>query len=547
MKQWNQQAFLVAALAVVGGLSSVAGCEAIQGLQRATVDTTGQGGTGTGASGGTSSGGTGGTGATGGATGCQPGTTAACYTGPDGTKDKGVCKAGTKACKSDGSGYEDTCVGEVLPKAETCASTDDDDCDGNECAQWAAIFGDGAEKKPLDVGLDSAGNAYVLGAFKGALPVVNPALVSAGENDLFLVKLDPKGKVVWAKQFGDVADQSHGRLAVDMAGHVLLTATFDGTVDFGKGALGPGGTALVKLDSDGTVRWSHFFSAKLYGYVALNQDGDALFGTSFFGAVDFGKGTLDAGGGNFTDVALVKLSSASGTTTGTKQFGYPSQYEEADGIAIDGGGNIVLAGDYSESINLGGGDLKKASGNFTELFVGRFDKNGTYSTAGTYPDLNTAIPMAIDSLGNVLAGDVVDIGQAGVGSSLSKIDNMVKKVWVKGFPSDGSTNLNSIAVDLVSNNIAVALVVDAANDLGNGKPIQPIGTQDILLAKLDPTSKLLWQRRFGAAGASQDFPVIAAGPNGDIVMAAQVSGTINVGTGPLQTKGKDLLIARFAP
>ncbi|HEY4121555.1 MAG TPA: hypothetical protein VGM56_27005, partial [Byssovorax sp.] len=33
---------------------------------------------------------------------CQPGTSAPCYDGPDGTLGRGICKGGTKTCGSDG-------------------------------------------------------------------------------------------------------------------------------------------------------------------------------------------------------------------------------------------------------------------------------------------------------------------------------------------------------------------------------------------------------------------------------------------------------------
>jgi hypothetical protein len=60
---------------------------------------------------------------------CVPGSQAECYSGPDGTKNIGHCKAGQKTCKDDGSGYGD-CTGEVLPAPETCATPFDDDCNG---------------------------------------------------------------------------------------------------------------------------------------------------------------------------------------------------------------------------------------------------------------------------------------------------------------------------------------------------------------------------------------------------------------------------------
>lgn len=60
---------------------------------------------------------------------CAPGSSAPCYTGPMGTMGIGVCKAGTAQCLADGTGYG-TCIGEILPSAETCNTPVDDDCNG---------------------------------------------------------------------------------------------------------------------------------------------------------------------------------------------------------------------------------------------------------------------------------------------------------------------------------------------------------------------------------------------------------------------------------
>ncbi|MEZ4298651.1 MAG: MopE-related protein, partial [Polyangiaceae bacterium] len=60
---------------------------------------------------------------------CTPGETAPCYTGPAGTEGVGACAAGVQTCDADGSGYGE-CANEVLPAPESCATPEDDNCDG---------------------------------------------------------------------------------------------------------------------------------------------------------------------------------------------------------------------------------------------------------------------------------------------------------------------------------------------------------------------------------------------------------------------------------
>src|SRR4051812_14104784 len=60
---------------------------------------------------------------------CQPEERPACYSGPAGTENVGACKAGYRKCNDDGEGFG-PCLYEITPTAETCATTEDDDCDG---------------------------------------------------------------------------------------------------------------------------------------------------------------------------------------------------------------------------------------------------------------------------------------------------------------------------------------------------------------------------------------------------------------------------------
>jgi len=59
---------------------------------------------------------------------CNPGDFVGCYTGPNGTKDVGLCKAGTRTCGVEAS--FGSCAGEVTPVSEVCGDNKDNDCNG---------------------------------------------------------------------------------------------------------------------------------------------------------------------------------------------------------------------------------------------------------------------------------------------------------------------------------------------------------------------------------------------------------------------------------
>ena len=61
---------------------------------------------------------------------CTPGEQIACYSGPEGSENKGICKGGLQTCNPQGTAYG-PCQGEVLPgPIDICANNLDDDCDG---------------------------------------------------------------------------------------------------------------------------------------------------------------------------------------------------------------------------------------------------------------------------------------------------------------------------------------------------------------------------------------------------------------------------------
>lgn len=60
---------------------------------------------------------------------CPPSAVVPCYSGPGGTLNVGICKAGAAQCDSQGLSLG-PCVGEVVPQPETCNTAVDDDCNG---------------------------------------------------------------------------------------------------------------------------------------------------------------------------------------------------------------------------------------------------------------------------------------------------------------------------------------------------------------------------------------------------------------------------------
>ena len=112
------------------------------------------------------------------------------------------------------------------------------------------------------VATDAAGNVFVVGFFSSdTINFGTNSLVNIGVlpnvPDIFIVKYDATGNVVWAKKTGGIfGDRGYG-IATDASGNVFVTGSYDSQIDFGSTVLNSGGSYncmfIVKYDTAGNV------------------------------------------------------------------------------------------------------------------------------------------------------------------------------------------------------------------------------------------------------------------------------------------------------
>jgi gliding motility-associated-like protein len=89
---------------------------------------------------------------------------------------------------------------------------------------------------------DASGNVYATGAFEGKVDFDPGAgeynLITAGDDDAFILKLDASGNFIWAGSMGYVnsGDDSGFSIHVDGTGKIYTAGVFRGTADFDPGS-----------------------------------------------------------------------------------------------------------------------------------------------------------------------------------------------------------------------------------------------------------------------------------------------------------------------
>lgn len=332
---------------------------------------------------------------------------------------------------------------------------------------WAKTLGDVGLDGGRSIVLDGDGNLIVIGDFQGTItPAPGAALVSSGDDDVYVIKYTQQGDVIWAKRFGEAGRDSVKEVSVDSLNNIYITmsriaADFSsaaviyrlnesGDIDWTRAipGLGPaaiaandtsvvvvGNYTMVTIDTttyvgkglsdilvinmsaqDGTTTW-----VKTYGgtesdiptNVKLDNSQNVVVSCSFSSDIDFGRGLLRSQNGS---VCLLKLSAADGSTLMSKQLGRGGTNNQARRIAVDRDNNIFVVGTFFGTAEYGCPTPLISQSNLTSAFLAKYTQAGTCLWAQAFGGPGASDPLGgnIGRSGSSVAvnnrGDVVITG-----------------------------------------------------------------------------------------------------------------------------------------
>ena len=165
---------------------------------------------------------------------------------------------------------------------------------------WAEHFGSTGLDQANDVKVDAGGNIHISGGFGGTIDFDNSAgvfnAIPAGQRDIFVLKLNPTGGLIWLKQAGSSSFSEAEAIALDVFGNVYTTGFFKFNVDFdpstSEAILDPtlADIFVWKLTSNGSFVWVE----QLGGIenesalaVEISSSNDLYIGGYFEDSIDF--------------------------------------------------------------------------------------------------------------------------------------------------------------------------------------------------------------------------------------------------------------------
>jgi len=338
---------------------------------------------------------------------------------------------------------------------------------------WEKTFG--------GIGWDSGSSVQVTGD-GGYIITGYTGSFGVHETDVYLVKTNSSGHMMWNKTFGSWGRESGSSVQVTGDGGYIITGY---TGSYGGGL----DVYLIKTDSNGNWMW-----AKNFG--GTNSEGGRSVQVTGDGGYIVAGGTSSFGAGG-TDVYLVKTDSG-GNLEWEKTFGGEgSDYGTSVQVTADGG--YIITG-YTTSSGAGGWDV----------YLVKTDSSGNLEWEKTFggivSDSGSSVQITDDG-GYIITGNTLSYGVAGeTDVYLIRTDSDGNLVWEKTFGGAGSDYGSTVQV-----------TADGGYILAGHTTSFGAGETDVYLVKTDSTGTLQWEKTFGGTLYEVGYSVQETSDGGYII------------------------------
>lgn len=261
---------------------------------------------------------------------------------------------------------------------------------------------------PRSIAVDNLSNSVSVGHFRGAVTfgknTNSQTLTSQGEYDIYIVKHDANGNLVWATQIGGAGDSETFDVEVDNAGNVAVLGYIKGTSAFFSTN---GSTStftnnnyyyshafVARYNDAGVLQWfrtvgsSGNYDCRAHG-VTFDSQSNIIFTGYYRGTASFSGQTLSSIS-NTDDIFVAKLN-ASGTYLWVKTAGGSSNSEWGSRLTCDNLDNVYLYGWYTGTSTFGENTsvVTHTARGENDSFIAKYDPNGSLVWAKTIGSIYT--------------------------------------------------------------------------------------------------------------------------------------------------------------
>lgn len=268
---------------------------------------------------------------------------------------------------------------------------------------WAISDGGIGNQIAQEVACDAEGNVYLMGKFSGNLSFAGETFESNGSFDMYLIKLNPLGEMLWIKTFGGPNSESFESLNIHNDKINIVGRYYSYTVLENDTIWGVDGTDFFasQFDLDGHLLNYVTFGGESVDYVSdvvADNLGNIYITGDFYQTLQIGEHLLDAG--DMLGIYLLKLDS-------NLEIVWLQQLDGSDlkpGVKLssDSQGNIAIAGNFSGTLSFGNINLQTAD--FDEdIYVAYFYPDGDINWAKRFysTSMESVSAFEMDRMGDV--------------------------------------------------------------------------------------------------------------------------------------------------
>ncbi|MGE5456763.1 MAG: T9SS type A sorting domain-containing protein [Methanococcaceae archaeon] len=389
---------------------------------------------------------------------------------------------------------------------------------------WTQSAGGVQHEEGTAITTDAKGNIIAGGNFQSStITFGSYTLTNHGEtitDDIFLVKYDTSGNVLWARSAGGGSGDVVTAVKTDRAGNLFVSGYFYSTsILFENTTLYNSNPPycdlfIAKYDPDGKLLWvksvgGYFITEeKLFDMafsIAADFSGNAyLTGAFRSSAITFGTTTLVNNG--YIDIFLTKYD-PDGNVIWAKSAGGPSQ-DFSYSVAVDDDNNPYITGDFWSSINFDSTKLV-SKGNY-DVFITKYDSSGNVLWAKSMgaKDADNVKYITADHSGGVFITGKFTL-PSGDQVCLAKFNSNGELVWSKS-----TTSLNLTGYSAAFDKYGYIYL--------SGNQWAGLMGSDIILGIFDSSGNQIWSKTIGGSEDDEVFS-IAVGTFGDAYVTGQFS------------------------
>ncbi len=414
---------------------------------------------------------------------------------------------------------------------------------------WAKNAGGISNEYGNAICTDANGYVYFTGTFQGSLVTFGNNILSntaTSSLDIFIVKCDPNGNVIWAKSVGGTRNDWAYDICADANGNVYITGYFQSpTITFGTTILNHDDTTgftrnifVAKYDANGNPLWAKKASGHAMSYGICVDTDNSVYITGGFGYstnISFGSTTLVNRGGY--DVFIAKYDTDGNLLWAKNEGG--AEIEDGIAICTDATNNIYITGYFQDSA-IFGNDTLTANSN-TGIYTAKYDSYGNFIWAksaiglpsGSYNYSNgiTASAGGVYITGSfessIIMGDT--LGNTGTNSIfIAKYDSdNGNPLWGRSPGGTGYDYARGITSDLQGNVFLTGDFKSSFLNFGNIPVLNAnVGYEDVFIAKYDSNGNALWAT--GIGGQDRDIGMaISVNSTGDVFTTGYLSSHSN--------------------